>query len=163
MESSEKPEELRFVRLFMEINKAYAAKCYQQMMKLGVHPGQIPFLMLLSKKDEMSQKEVARELHVKPPTVNVMVQRMEKAGFVSRRQDERDQRISRIRLTEKGIEMKEKVIAYVEENDEYVLQGFSEAERCLLGRFLRQIINNIRSIPECQDMKSTEKGNLTSD
>ena len=66
----------------MEINKAYGAKCYQQMMKLGIHPGQVPFLMLLSQRGEMSQKEVARELHVKPPTVNVMVQRMEKAGFV---------------------------------------------------------------------------------
>lgn len=163
MGETEKTEEFKFAYLFMEINKVYASKCYQQMMKLGVHPGQIPFLMLLSKHGEMSQREVARELHVKPPTVNVMVQRMEKAGFVIRRQDEKDQRISRIRLTEKGLEMKGKVIAHVEENDKYILQNFSETEKCLLGRFLRQIMNNIKSIPEHPDIKSTEKGNLTSD
>ncbi len=140
-------DKFRFAYSFMEINKAYGAKCYQQMMKLGIHPGQVPFLMLLSQRGEMSQKEVARELHVKPPTVNVMVQRMEKAGFVRRRQDENDQRISRIRLTEKGMEMKEKVLSHVEENDRYILQNFSETEKCLLERFLKQIIENIRLIP----------------
>lgn len=72
---------------------------------------------------------------------------MEKAGFVRRRQDENDQRISRIRLTEKGMEMKEKVLSHVEENDRYILQNFSETEKCLLERFLKQIIENIRLIP----------------
>lgn len=142
----DRTDQFRFAYSFMEINKAYGAKCYQQMMKLGVHPGQIPLLMILG-KGEMSQKEVARELHVKPPTVNVMVQRMEKAGFVSRRQDEKDQRISRIRLTDKGLEMREKVLAHVEENDSYILQNFSDTEKCLLERFLKQIIENIKSIP----------------
>ncbi len=142
----DRTDQFRFAYSFMEINKAYGAKCYQQMMKLGVHPGQIPLLMILA-KGEMSQKEVARELHVKPPTVNVMVQRMEKAGFVSRRQDEKDQRISRIRLTDKGLEMREKVLAHVEENDSYILQNFSDTEKCLLERFLKQIIENIKSIP----------------
>ena len=138
----DRTDQFRFAYSFMEINKAYGAKCYQQMMKLGVHPGQIPLLMILA-KGEMSQKEVARELHVKPPTV----QRMEKAGFVSRRQDEKDQRISRIRLTDKGLEMREKVLAHVEENDSYILQNFSDTEKCLLERFLKQIIENIKSIP----------------
>lgn len=142
----DRTDQFRFAYSFMEINKAYGAKCYQQMMKLGVHPGQIPLLMILA-KGEMSQKEVARELHVKPPTVNVMVQRMEKAGFVSRRQDEKDQRISRIRLTDKGLEMRKKVLAHVEENDSYILRNFSDTEKCLLERFLKQIIENIKSIP----------------
>ena len=84
MIKAEWSENLRFFSLFMEINKAYMSKCYGQMTHLGLHPGQIPFLMLLSEKGEMSQKDIAGELHVKPPTVNVMVQRMEKAGFVSR-------------------------------------------------------------------------------
>ncbi len=156
-------DNLKFFSLFMEINKAYAAKCYGQMTRLGIHPGQIPFLMLLSERGEMSQKEVAGELHVKPPTVNVMVQRMEKAGLVSRRQDQKDQRVTRICLTEKGMRIKEKVVFHVKENDQYVLRGFSEAEECLLRRFLQQIVDNINSIPEHPEGESEEKGNLTSD
>lgn len=163
MIKAEWSENLRFFSLFMEINKAYMSKCYGQMTHLGLHPGQIPFLMLLSEKGEMSQKDIAGELHVKPPTVNVMVQRMEKAGFVSRRQDEKDQRITRICLTEKGMQMREKVISCVVENDRLVLRGFSDTEECLLRRFLQQIIGNINSIPEYTDAQSQEKENLTSD
>ena len=107
MINAEWSENLRFFSLFMEINKAYMSKCYGQMTHLGLTRAN-PFLMLLSEKGEMSQKDIAGELHVKPPTVNVMVQRMEKAGFVSRRQDEKDQRITRICLTEKGLQMRKK-------------------------------------------------------
>ena len=100
---------------------------------------------------------------MKPPTVNVMVQRMEKAGLVSRRQDQKDQRVTRICLTEKGMRIKEKVVFPVKENDQYVLRGFSEAEECILRRFLQQIVDNINSIPEHPEGESEEKGNLTSD
>ena len=43
--------------------------------------------------------------------------------------------------------MREKVLAHVEENDSYILQNFSDTEKCLLERFLKQIIENIKSIP----------------
>ena len=39
---------------------------------------------------------------VKPATVTVMIKRLEKTGFVERKDDKNDQRISRIFLTEKG-------------------------------------------------------------
>ena len=64
---------------------------------------------------------------------------------------------------EKGLQMREKVISCVVENDRLVLRGFSDTEECLLRRFLQQIIGNINSIPEYTDAQSQEKENLTSD
>ena len=72
MEDTQTQEKTGFQHLFMQLNRAYAAKCFSQMTELGIHPGQIPILLLLAKRVEMSQREIAEELCVKPPTVNVI-------------------------------------------------------------------------------------------
>ncbi|WP_234702334.1 MarR family winged helix-turn-helix transcriptional regulator [Clostridioides difficile] len=56
-------------------------------------------------KDGQSQKELADKRKVKASTTTVMIKRMEKAGLVERKQDEKDQRVSRIFLTDKGLEI----------------------------------------------------------
>ena len=153
MEDTQTQEKTGFQHLFMQLNRAYAAKCFSQMTALGIHPGQIPILLLLAKRVEMSQ----------PPTVNVMVQRMEKAGLIGRRHDEKDQRITRIFLTDQGYEMKKKVAEQIELNERYAFMGFSDAEKCLFRRFMEQIITNISCIPEEKTENLQEKERLTSD
>lgn len=163
MEDTQTQEKTGFQHLFMQLNRAYAAKCFSQMTELGIHPGQIPILLLLAKRVEMSQREIAEELCVKPPTVNVMVQRMEKAGLIGRRHDEKDQRITRIFLTDQGYEMKKKIAEQIELNERYAFMGFSDAEKCLFRRFMEQIVANISCIPEEKTENLQEKERLTSD
>ena len=122
------------------------AKCFGQMQGLGIYPGQIPVLGMVSKKEGLSQKELAEILRIKPPTVTVSVQRLEKAGFLYKKPDEKDQRIARIYLTEKGKETKARALQRIRENESVMLEGFSETEQCLLRRFLKQILENIDKI-----------------
>ena len=95
-------DEKSMQRLLMEVNRRYVGMCFHQLLEFGVYPGQIPVLYRIVQKEGSSQKEIADFLHIKPPTVNVTISRLEKAGLVCRRQDEKDQRISRIYMTEKG-------------------------------------------------------------
>ena len=88
--------------LMMEISRMYMEKCFMKLKKLGIHPRQIPILAVLYKEDGCSQKELAAKLGVKPPTVTVSIQRLEKSGLLIRKQDEKDQRVSRIFLSEEG-------------------------------------------------------------
>ena len=148
MEDKKNTENMGVQNLFVQLNRAYASKCF----------GQIPIIMLLAEHEDMSQKDIAEELHVKPPTVNVMVQRMEKAGIIGRRHDPDDQRVIRVFLTEKGRQMKRCAARQVEKNEEYVLKGFTEAEKCLFRRFMEQIIDNISNIPEENAGEPIEKG-----
>ena len=60
--------------------------------------------------------------------------------------DEKDQRVTRIYLTEKGKETKAKALERIHKNEAVMLEGFSEAEQCLLRRFLEQILANIEKI-----------------
>ena len=52
----------------------------------------------------------------------------------------------RVRLTEKGKETKAKALERIHKNEAVMLEGFSEAEQCLLRRFLEQILANIEKI-----------------
>ena len=146
-----------FLSMFMRIDRRFMGKCFGQMQKLGIYPGQIPVLGLLAHKDGLSQREIAEKLRIKPPTVNVTVQRLEKAGFLYREADEKDQRVSRIYLTEKGKQAKENGMKRVQENEKILLDGLSEAELCLLRRMLEQITENIDKIPESSGKNNPEK------
>ena len=146
-----------YLSMLMRIDRRFMGKCFGQMQELGIYPGQIPVLGLLAYKDGLSQREIAEKLRIKPPTVNVTVQRLEKAGFLCRKADEKDQRISRIYLTEKGRQAKENGIKKVEENEKILLDGFNDIELCLLRRFLEQITENIEKIPVSSGKNNTEK------
>lgn len=91
----------------------------------------------------MSQKEISQKLNISPPTVAVSIKRLERAGFLERKTDEKDQRKSRIYLTEEGRDMIRKSKAYIEENEKVLFKGFSESELCLLRRFFDQMIFNL--------------------
>lgn len=143
----EDSEEKSMQVLYMDINRRYAEKCLWQIKELGLQPGQMPVLMLLSRSDGCSQRSLAKFLRNKPSTVNVSIQRLEKAGIVCRRRDEKDQRIMRVYLTEKGKETVSVLKGRFGEMEKNMFGNFSEAELCLLRRFFRQILENIDKIP----------------
>jgi DNA-binding MarR family transcriptional regulator len=59
-------------------------------------------LYALWEQEGLTHGELAARLHVQPATITKMIQRMEKAGFVERRDDPLDQRVSRVYLTDAG-------------------------------------------------------------
>ena len=61
--------------LLMRMTHVYFQKSFQQLNSIGLHPGQPPMLWHIFKDEGLSQKELASRLKVKPPTVNVSLQR----------------------------------------------------------------------------------------
>lgn len=64
-------------------------------------------------------------MQVKPSTLNVMIGRMEKNGYIEKKQDEKDSRKSRIYFTEKGRSICEdghKKFVMIQENFKSILQ-----------------------------------------
>ena len=143
----ERDNERSIQGMMMEISRMYMEKCFAKLKKLGVHPRQIPILAVLYKKDGCSQKELVKELGVKPPTVTVSIQRLEKSGLLIRRQDEKDQRVSRIYLSDEGRAIIKEGIQMAKEGEQQILAGFSESELCLMRRFCQQIKENIAAMP----------------
>lgn len=122
---------------------AYGARNHKHLREFGIHPGQMPVLGLLSKQEGLSLREIADILHIKPPTVTVSVKRLEKSGFICKKEDEKDQRVSRIYMTEEGKALDQEVRQSMEETEKILTVGFSEEEQEQLKQFLRRMTENL--------------------
>lgn len=140
------PESLHM--LLVHIMRLYFTQTYRLMEAVGVHPGQIPLLSSLHQQNGLSQRELVERMMVKPPTVAVMIRRMEGAGLVERRSDEHDQRVSRIFLTRKGEEVFSRVNSLIHELDERMFEDISPEEQLLMRRLFLQIRKNLNDTGE---------------
>ena len=108
-----------------------------------IFPGQPPLLKRLTEKDGMSQKELAGMLNVKPATLTVMIDRMEKTGFVERKSDPKDQRVSRVFLTGKGRRAAAEVEEALQLLNQYSFAGFSPEEELVLRGLIQMVHDNL--------------------
>ncbi|WP_443748092.1 MarR family winged helix-turn-helix transcriptional regulator [Asticcacaulis solisilvae] len=79
------------------------AQAYKQWLEpMGLTYPQYLVMLLLWEKDGRSVNELGQPLMLDSGTLTPLLKRMEKAGFVTRARDERDERVTRIFLTEDG-------------------------------------------------------------
>lgn len=129
--------------IFLEVLRRHYNLTHTLLNNIGIYPGQPPMLFALNKKDGQSQKELAHKLNLKPATITVMVKRMEKENLVVRRQDDKDQRISRVYLTKKGKEMFKKTNEVINNIEKICFQNFTPEEKLLLRRLFMQMKQNL--------------------
>lgn len=70
--------------------------------KLGLHPGQEVLLLELDARGPRTQAQLAGALGCEPPSVTVMVQKLEAAGLIERSPSASDGRATVVELTDKG-------------------------------------------------------------
>lgn len=90
--------------LFYSVMHLHHKRMHMLLEDSGTHPKQPMALFVINKNNGSNQREIAELLRIKPASITVMLQRMEKTGMVIRKQDENDQRIIRVYITEKGKE-----------------------------------------------------------
>ena len=105
-------------------------------------------LFSLHQSGSLSQKELAKRMDVTPPSITSAIQKMEKAGYISRKTDEKDQRIMRLELAEKGKSCIEDVKMVAQQLDELIFQGMSVEEKLLMRRMMFQICENLKTEEE---------------
>src|SRR5690349_10654464 len=75
----------------------------------GLYTGQEILLAHLGTEDGQSQKSLAHLVRSDHSTVSKMVGRLEAAGLVEQRKDDKDERISRVFLTDAGQRIQESI------------------------------------------------------
>ena len=111
--------------------------------EIGLHVGQEMLMCGLWGKEGITQIELAENLMIQPATVTNMLQRLERGGFVERRPDTEDHRISRVYTTEKGRDMEEVVQEKWSQLEQEAFVGLSVEERILLRRLLLQVYQDL--------------------
>lgn len=118
---------------------------------LGIHPGQVPLCAYLYRNNGCRQKEIADALRIKPSTVSVSIDRMEKNGLVIKKPDAQCQRITRIYATEKLKEcycMLEKVL---KEREDVLMKDFKEEEKETLRGYLNRMVCNLEQAQKLEN------------
>ena len=96
-------------------------------------------------EQEASQRDLEKQLCLKPPTVNGIVDRLEAKGYVSRRASPQDGRVRLVSLTEAGRSKVQDFHVIVEETERRFTAGLSEQERGQLRQLLSRIIENLEN------------------
>jgi MarR family transcriptional regulator, organic hydroperoxide resistance regulator len=129
--------------LLAQVSRLHQQHAHDLLEKINLYRGQPPLLYALWDQDGQTHGELAEKLQVTPATITRMIQRMEKAGFVQRRPDPADQRVSRAYLTEAGRAVQAGVQTIWAQMEAESFAGFSPEELALLRDLLQRIRANL--------------------
>lgn len=135
--------------VFGQVMRFHYCRAHMLLEKLGVYPGQPPLFFALAKHEGQSQRELAKILYIKAATITVMLKRMEAGGWIERRPDENDKRVSRVYLTEQGQKLLSEVKGTLKNIEVDCFSNFTAEEQILLRRFFMQMRDNL--IKACND------------
>jgi DNA-binding MarR family transcriptional regulator len=115
---------------------------------LGVQPGDVGILRLITVEQGLSQQALAARLGVGPSRVVALIDELEKKGLVARERSTKDLRVHELRLTDAG----ESVMAQMREigtaHEEEVVHALSASERRTLGALLAKVAASHRLTPD---------------
>jgi MarR family transcriptional regulator, organic hydroperoxide resistance regulator len=140
-----KPEYESINFLLSMICKAQRTQMNGALTAIDLYAGQEMFLWHLWREDGLTQTQMVER--VQPPTVSKMLERMEKAGLVTRRSDPEDSRVSRVYLTEQGRRSEQAVRDIWKTIEQRITAGLSVEERVLLRHLLLHVHENVTRNP----------------
>ena len=129
----------------MHLGHAHRRLVESHLQEIGLYRGQPPLLYALSHQDGLSNAELAHLLRVTTPTISNMVKRMQQAGFVEKRRDVEDERVTRVYLTDQGRDVTVKMANIIIQINDLIGEGLSAEEKALLIPLLRKMTANIEN------------------
>ena len=135
-------EELGY--LLVEVSKLHRTQAHAALEALGLYRGQNFVLSALAEQEGLAQSELAERLLVRPPTISNSLERMEAAGWIERRPDAEDRRVSRVYLTDSGRALHDAASSLWLDLEAQTFACLTAEQRHSLWQILLQIRENLR-------------------
>jgi len=110
-----------------------------KMEGIGFHKAQGFAVFYLAHHEGVPQSEIARSFGLSPASVTNMLQRMERDGWIERRPDPDDQRISRVYLTKQARALADEAAGMFHELEREVTSALTAAEQAELRAILLKV------------------------
>ncbi len=114
-----------------------------RLFALGLGSGQPKLLAYTAEHPGCRPKELAAYYEIDPAAVSRMLDALEKAGFMERRQDKESRRGARLYLTPAGEAACAGWEKACRETQDRMLRGFSEAEQAQFAALLERAYRNL--------------------
>ncbi|MEV0336794.1 MarR family transcriptional regulator [Nocardia sp. NPDC050717] len=130
--------------LLKEVSSALRVAMEEVLRPLGMSITHYACLELLAQRPGLSNSELARGAFVTRQTMNVLLQALERDGYVTRPAAAPVGKVLPTRLTPRGRRSLEEATAVVRSVELRMVAGLSEAERSDALRILRSMILSLR-------------------
>ncbi|HEX2936636.1 MAG TPA: MarR family transcriptional regulator [Bacteroidales bacterium] len=132
-------------QILVKVLKAHRKTMAKGFSKLNLYPGQEGLLYYLSLTDGQTMTELREKLEIKLPTLFIMIDRMEKSGWITKAKDEKNKRVSRVFLTNQGREQLSKLSKVWLEIEAQLGNDFDEEEKVQLKVLLHKLLKNLQA------------------
>ncbi len=139
-------------RLNRQMHRSYHREGYG---RDGIYHGQANLLLLIYQNDGASQRDLAEQLDVRPSSMTEMLTKLEQNKLLVRKQDDKDQRIMRIYLTDEGKTTAEKIGGSKDASAKSFFSALTEEEQEQLLILIEKLC---ASLEDAEDSHEAEVG-----
>ena len=128
-----------------QINNVYEKELNERLRKIGITSSQCAVLDYLfrTSKEEVSQRDVEKNLNLKNPTVTGILKRLDEKGYILCVPNANDRRKKNIYLTEKAYDIQLRMDADRRKLDRELTRWMTKLEENALRRNLEKLLYNI--------------------
>jgi MarR family transcriptional regulator, organic hydroperoxide resistance regulator len=137
-------EEGKIGHCLMNVCRMRGKMADQFMGKKRLFRGQGILLMFISQNRGLTQTEIADWLKISPSAATKVIKRLEQEGYLERRSDEKDDRVSRVFIRPAGLAVIEDVESTFKRLDDKTFMGFTKDELNSFGNYLVRIQENLQ-------------------
>ncbi len=129
----------KWISMLYRFTKTYLER---ELSEYGIGSSQFVCLINLLAKDGIHQEELSSIEKIDKGTITRSLQKLEKLGYVSRIRDTNDRRAYRIYLTDKGLNMKDKIFEVSDKWTTVLSKNLTSEEKEIAIILLRQMAEN---------------------
>ena len=116
---------------------------------LQISASEYIFLMEMYKNDNMSQEQLSKNLIIDKSATARAIKSLEEKEYIIRKKDDNDKRTNRIKLTKKGIEIKDRLSNLLEEWNNEITSDID-----------KNLLNTVIDTLNKMSIKAIEKNNI---
>lgn len=129
--------------LIKKANRLLIKKANELLKPHGITHAYTFFLMELYQQDGLTQADMHKRIGIEQPTAVRTLDRMQRDGLILREQNAVDRRAVCIKLTDKGISLREVISSCAKALNNLALEGFTEKEVTELNQQIKRINTNL--------------------
>lgn len=101
------------------------------------------YLIHASTQDEIYVKDLEKYMKIRKSTASELVSRLEKNGYVKTEKSQKDGRLKRLIVTEEGHAAHDRILQFLQEIDDRLVEGLSKEEVDTFVNLLNRLIQNM--------------------
>ncbi|OAP37767.1 MarR family transcriptional regulator [Sinorhizobium glycinis] len=117
----------------------------RNLVESGLYAGQDGVMLALAETDGLTAGALAARLGVKAPTMTRTIGRMEAQGFLERRPDEDDARLTKVFLTASGRDRLQAIVEAGQHSENLATRGLTDKQVRTLLKLLRVVDSNLQA------------------